>query len=140
MKRALLTIALLALIAAGAVGIASAQGEDVSLKGLAGYVKALQRRVGANEQRLAAIETRIAPTATPRPTSTPAPTATSFAKECDGSAIEVLEVINVSAGNARRFQLLLSMGSGCDQTDALAFASAHSTLMTLGTVPFHVLF
>ena len=78
MKRTLITLALLALLAASAASIASAQGEDVSLKGLAGYVRALQRRVGTNEQRLAAIETAIAPTATatPRPTSTPAPTAT----------------------------------------------------------------
>ena len=139
MKRALLTIALIAVVASGAASIASAQG-DLTLEGLAKRLDALLGRVDTHEQRLAAIETRIAPTATPRPTSTPAPTATSFAVECDASEILILEVKNVSAANAHRFQLIMSMGSGCDETDAVAFSKAHSAFMTLGTVPFHVLF
>lgn len=71
---------------------------------------------------------------------TPVPTPTPSVADCDASAMTVFKVKDVSAGNARRFQLLISMGSGCDETDALAFASVHSILMTTGTVPFHVLF
>ena len=69
MKRALI-IALLA-VAVLAPAALLAQDEDVSLKGLVGYVKALQRRVGEIEQRLAAIETAIAPTPTATLTPTP---------------------------------------------------------------------
>ena len=64
MKRTLLTIALLAIIASGAAGIASAQGEDVSLKGLAKRVATLEQRISGflailteHDRRIEALET-----------------------------------------------------------------------------------
>ena len=65
---------------------------------------------------------------------------TPFATNCAASVIDLVEVRDVSNAIARRFQLLASMGPGCDQADALAFASHHSASMMAGTEPFHVLF
>lgn len=72
--RIIIIVALLALLAPGALW---AQAGDLSLEGLAEYVRALQQRVGTNEKRLAALETAIAPapTLTATATVTPTPTA-----------------------------------------------------------------
>jgi len=59
MKRALITIALLALLALAVPGAMLAQSENVSLEGLAGYVRALQHRVRAVEERLPALEEQV---------------------------------------------------------------------------------
>lgn len=59
MKRALITIALLALLVMAAPGAMLAQSENVSLEGLAGYVRALQHRVRAVEERLPALEEQV---------------------------------------------------------------------------------
>ena len=84
MKRALITIALLAVVASGAAGIASAQG-DLTLEGLAKRLDALLGRVDTHEQRLAALETRTAPT----PTATPVP------------APDTVLVVTIARGNVR---------------------------------------
>ena len=59
MKRALITIALLALLALAVPGAMRAQSENVSLEGLAGHVRALQHRVRAVEERLPALEEQV---------------------------------------------------------------------------------
>lgn len=128
----LLIVSLVFFLLYTAGSLASAQGE-LTLEGLAARLDALLGRVDTHEQRLAAIETAIAPTATA--THTPTKKA-----ECDASEILVVGANNVSNANAYRFQIILSMGSGCDETDALSFAVAHSALLKQGTVPFHVLF
>ena len=84
MKRALITIALLAIVATAFAGIASAQGE-LTLEGLADALAALTGQVSSHEERIAALETRTAPT----PTATPVP------------APDTVLVVTIARGNVR---------------------------------------
>ena len=101
MKRALLTIALLAIIASGAVGIASAQGE-LTLESLAKRLDAMLGRVDTNEQRLAAIETAIAPTPTPTDTDTPE----------NKASLTIGQRMNVWSGPGTQYEIIGAANAG----------------------------
>lgn len=76
MKRnLLLLVVLLALLTPAALW---AQGEGITLEGLAAQLTSLTRAVSSHTERIAAIETAIAPTTTA--TATPTPTATTKAQ------------------------------------------------------------
>ena len=83
MKR-ITRIAIAAVLLALLPTLLLAQG-DLTLEGLAARLDALFGRVDSHEERLSALETRTAPTATltptPKPTSTPEPTATDQTEE-----------------------------------------------------------
>ncbi len=71
------------------------------------------------------------PTPTLRPTNTPSPTPVDEHIECDIGGFEFLDARDVSFGSTIRLVANYSMGSGCDETDALLFAEANMILLHL---------
>ena len=104
MKRTLITIALLAVVAASAASIAQAQGE-LTLDSLAGQLQSLTRGLSSHNERIAAIETAIAPTATAQ-------------KETQNETDELFEMID------RIFRVLMHQKEAPRETIYLAFLLA----------------
>ena len=73
------------------------------------------------------------PTHTPMPESQAASTSAAFTENtsCPIESFELFETRNISIGITIRWILRFSMGAGCGEKDALAFADAHSRILTL---------
>lgn len=86
-----------ALVLVAVSGVAWAQEEGITLESLAEAIAQITGRVDSHDDRIAAIETAIAPTPTPRtpPTATPIPTAT------PEPAPDTVLVVTIARGNVR---------------------------------------
>ena len=91
------TVLAIALVLVAVSGVAWAQEEGITLEGLAEAIAQITGRVDSHDDRIAAIETAIAPTPTPRtlPTATPIPTAT------PEPAPDTVLVVTIARGNVR---------------------------------------
>ena len=117
MKRVnLLGLILATITVLAAVGLANAQGE-FTLEGLAAQLQSLTRALSSHNERIAAIETAIAPTETVVPTATARPTNTPPEKGQNATE-ESFEVI------ARVFQVLMHQKQAPRETVHLAFLLA----------------
>lgn len=87
----------IALVLVAVSGVAWAQDEGITLESLAEAIAQITGRVDSHDDRIAAIETAIAPTPTPRtpPTATPIPTAT------PEPAPDTVLVVTIARGNVR---------------------------------------
>ena len=90
-----------------------------------------QVRIGIEDGHLAVATP--APTHTPMPGSQAATTSAAFTANtsCPIESFELFETRNISIGLAIRWILRFSMGAGCGEEDALAYADAHSRSLTL---------
>lgn len=98
MRRKTVQVALLiAVVLIGLTGVAAAQGEKVTLEGLAEQVAKLFANQNGIAERLSTLETRTAPTPTPIATTTPA----SAAKAKPTPAPDTVLVVRATSSNAR---------------------------------------
>lgn len=109
----LIIVTLIVLLAFAFASLANAQG-TLTLEGLAARVDALLGRVDTHEQRLAAIETAIAPTPTPKPSSTPVPTATATHTPTpeNRASLTIRRRMNVRRGPGTNYEIIGTAGTG----------------------------